>query len=89
MQPLDCSLPRSKVRHTMYIGRVFRNFTTVIGRGLSLEAWNHSLLKVEREQCNYVISQNETYNVTTEELQEKCTSWIYNDTYFENTLTSE
>ncbi|KAB7504959.1 Solute carrier family 22 member 6 [Armadillidium nasatum] len=41
------------------------------------------------EQCTYVISQNETYNVTTEELQEKCTSWIYNDTYFENTLTSE
>ncbi|RXG54898.1 putative transporter [Armadillidium vulgare] len=41
------------------------------------------------EQCNYVISQNETYNVTTEELQEKCTSWIYNDTYFDYTLTSE
>ncbi|RXG54895.1 Solute carrier family 22 member 6 [Armadillidium vulgare] len=49
------------------------------------------LINVEniKEQCNYVISQNETYNVTTEELQEKCTSWIYNDTYFENTLTSE
>ncbi|KAB7499955.1 hypothetical protein Anas_11164 [Armadillidium nasatum] len=47
------------------------------------------ILGLGKEQCTYVISQNETYNVTTEELQEKCTSWIYNDTYFENTLTSE